>query len=306
MGLADIVGGTLRGVGAGITAGAQMAVQMEGERLRNAFLEKQLQARERMHGENLASRERISNTNAYLRQEDIDNRKGYYDASLDERRRTRQQREEEMRGRREATQNKLYDDMTGRLEERDFKERKERNVMTGRLEERDFEERKERNVMTRHRETLQSRKEVAEMKQGKGETKTGLTDNQTLSFLIKKNTVEQREDPNNEWSPVVRRTDWDQVTTEYEKHTGYSLAVEDAQKAAAEMEDKPEAPSSEAETPAPAGDTVNQIKYGDLLRKARERGQPIKDIVKLAQSRGYVILGLPDDWEKPGGGITLR
>ena len=288
MGLADIVGGTLRGVGAGITAGAQMAVQMEGERLRNAFLEKQLQARERMHGENLASRERISNTNTYLRQEDIDNRKGYYDASLDERRRTREQREEEMLGRREATQNKLYDDMTGRLEERDFKERKERNVMT------------------RHRETLQSRKEVAGMKQGKGETKTGLTDNQTLSFLIKKNTVEQREDPNNEWSPVVRRTDWDQVTTEYEKQTGYSLAVEDAQKAAAEMEDKPEAPSAEAETPAPAGDTVNQIKYGDLLRKARERGQPIKDIVKLAQSRGYVILGLPDDWEKPGGGITLR
>ena len=77
MGLADIVGGTLRGVGAGITTGARLAVHLEGERLRNAFMEKQLQARERMHSSTISSRERIAGESHRLRQMDIENRNKY-------------------------------------------------------------------------------------------------------------------------------------------------------------------------------------------------------------------------------------
>ena len=299
----NLAGGVLSGVGSGIATGARSHMQMEGERLRQAYMERRAKVQDAQAAKNYD-----------LNVTRVDNQDAQAGARLEQGQEQYEQTRLDLAASNEA---KNETDQRGQ----DLKETIHSETMAHKAAE--LAAKKE------YREAeLKIKKAGLDLKRTKAENgKNGeiLSQNQFLQLLKKANTTKEMMNIGTEDMPeykLVDKLNLDAIETGYFNKYGDRLGVGNLaeQPAASAVETnyaaaktihpptQPLQPGDEtipaaAETPAPApapapeSPAKQQMEFESLRKIAARRGSSLEDLVRMAQGKGIEVLNLPANFK---------
>ena len=296
--LSNLIGGTLRGVGGGVAAGAGIAMQQNGERLRQAYLERRLRQEQSMHNERMAvGREET----AYRRDKDAQN------FALENIKLRKAERAANLEAEQSALEFGTEMDLKNRtLEEKGLKRTQDQQYREATLGQKDREL------------ALKEQEHKAENGNGMGK----LNKNQLLQKLMLEYKTSTSDPATGQ---VMEAYDWSKINSEFKRIAGNDVSTETMQQALQAVPAQPEGavergmgggsrpyspPSAAAETtqpaPVPAPQTTSAaaggvpaptpVPFEDLEKIAARRGVRVQEVVKKAQERGLQVMGLPHNF----------
>ena len=313
----NLAGGALAGVGSGIATGAGQHMRMEGERLRQAYMERRAK---------VADEQAAKNYNLNVTR--VENQDAQAGARLDQ----GQEQYEQTRSDRAASNEAKNDTAQRGL---DLKE----TIHSENLAHKQAALEAKKEYQAGNLKLKQVAMDLKKTESKNGENGEKLSQNQFLQLLKKANTTKEMLNVGTEDMPdykLVDKLDLDKIETGYFNKYGDRLGVgnltEQPAAAAAETtsaaaetiqpETQPIQPGAETipaatETPAPAPVTdpapvtapapdaespaKQQLEFESLRKIAARRGSSLEDLVRMAQEKGIEIVNLPENFNRMSG-----
>ena len=305
----------MRGVGSGVAAGASIAMRTEGERLRQAYLDRRMQMEQELAGQrHTLERDKMDQRGSEFKRT-MALRESEAEASADHRDFQRQ-----------ATETRINQgDRTIALQEENAASLKTLREAQASTAEGRLDVSKDRLAFDekRHQDLLDKAKEDTE----KGvKAKGGMSPNAVVDLFLKRHVIR---DVNEQTGEITTSYNWPSIYVDYFEYTGEILNREAGEAVRKELQSRagakapaqagpgqdksaaaaalgmtrpaPSGASAAAERPpaqtAPAGvSTPTRVRFEDLERLAARHGISIQQVVKLAQDKGDEVLGLPPNF----------